>query len=41
MTPKTLQNPVKLWMKKVSKFELPETQFEGTVRGKVAFKTPL
>jgi len=35
---KTLQNLVQSSRKAVSKFELPETQFEKTVRGKIAGK---
>jgi len=38
---KNLQNLVQSERKAVSKFELPETQFEKTVRDKIASKTHL
>jgi len=38
---KTLQSWVKLGRKVVSKFDLPETQFERTVRDKMACETHL
>jgi len=38
---KTLQNLVQSERKVVSKFELPEAQFERTIRDKVACKTHL
>jgi len=38
---KTLQNLVQSGKKAVSKFELPETQFERTVREIIACKTHL
>jgi len=38
---KILQNLVQLERKPVSKFELPEIQFERTVRDKIAYKTHL
>jgi len=41
MTLKTLQKEVESGRKAVSKFELPETQFERTVRDKIACKTNL
>jgi len=41
MTLKTLQKEVQSGRKAVSKFELPETQFEMTVRDKMVCKTHL
>jgi len=41
MTKKTLQNLVQSERNTVSKFKLTETQFERTVRGKIACKTHL
>jgi len=38
---KTLQNLVRSERKTLSKFQLPETQFERTVRDKIAWKIHL